>query len=1563
MAVTVHSIIRTLSRLVVFGITGLTFVCAVAVLLTQLDFFRSWALNKGLDALNGELQGKIEIGGVSGNLITGLTLYDVRLLADGTTVVTAPEVELQYSIAPIFESQTIYADVVVHKPTVRLIRNRVDSVWNFARITKPSTDSIKTPFNWTIDVSTLEMNDATFLLHDMTAEERPESDSKIVDYSNLQLQHVNLAAQAHIAPTQQSVWIQNLDFTVPKPDIRVVELSGRFAVDTTGLTVDRLYLQTERTLLTLSGHIDSLNVLGDEPMLDIESYPISLDLDADRISAEELKRFVPAVAFLGGTPALELKASGGFNDLKIDRLLLELVNSKVDISGRLRNLTNPDSLTIDAKIANSTLSHRDVDIYVPGLGLPDLSYVGTATIRSAVFSGPPMNFLASIDATTAVGAVNGGLALDLRNPVMKYTADVALVHGNLGPIMKDSAFRSDFTGRAVLNGQGITLDELDTRVRLESQGSSFAGRRYRLLYLDAVANRGGMIDVDTLLVAWGSGTPALSAPAPSPIIPDFMTRDIKTLLRAPLYLSEEDRRIFSAGPSLGIGGLFDMRTPDLPRYDFSARGRNVNLEDILLDPESRTRLSFTLSMEGSGTDPDEIQGKGRLAVEASDYAGTPIPEVIADFNLERRADNRRILDLTSSLADINLQGRWRFSTIMPGLMDAVNGFTGYVTRKARQSTPTTAATSLSEPIDANFTADIKDLSPLRPILKGQTLEATGLIDGRVYGTPRQLNINSNGTIDLLMGLDSATSLRLSQMTFGLNVRNITPGGGSDAMSGNIVVKSDTTLSYGDLLFKKPDLSVDFQGGQFHVVGRTFIDTTMFVAVDGMVDARDVSAYKVAVDTLFFTMGRDMAWRNAGQIRAEIGDGTIMIDSLAMQRNKGEIVTAHGMMAGERFEDLRLSVLGGSIRGIGELIQGTDSYSTIEPMEGILRQAEVVLNGTLDAPIFTAVVAVDSLSYSGNPIGNLRTDLSYADRNLQGTIHVRNLLGTADTARLPADIRIESLPVDLALASREERLVTGGPVKISVVTNNLPIAFAGPFIPAARVRKGRANIDFAVEGNYPDLTYQGNGLIEAQAILDANNILYYIRLPLDFHDQVLAIEDAILKNDPRDLPGGTATVDARITFSGLELEEIDATIATPQLLVLSEASAAVNEFVYGDLVIATGARPLRFSGSLSDPQLSADIDVLRGDIRLPSDQNEYTENPQPVLYIGAEDWEALQNTEVGPTMVKIDTTGIVPPAAVDSASLAGASEQAVQVLDRVGGEMLQQPSIVDLLDLDLNINIKGRLFLRMDLGGLTQQLRAEIGGREEGLTIHRTDGETSIRGTLEAKPGSKFIYIKTFDATGEISFQNDISNPTINIDAQYFGRRLQLGSNESEEYTVDIAITGTKERPVIQFSYTLNGVAQSVGDPDQQTRNAVSLLLFGRTTEELRGTGLGTQFGSLAGSFSGAYASALTSTLLSSALANSGFIQSVDIDVSGFNGIRLNFVSQFGPVVLRYGGDISSPTEGTITVDLPMTALLDAEFFRNFALQLQRAVDDAGTTSSSGTQRETYRIRLQFRDSW
>src|SRR5690606_16416111 len=157
----------------------------------------------------------------------------------------------------------------------------------------------------------------------------------------------------------------------------------------------------------------------------------------------------PAIDFLGGTPALEISAAGDFNDLRVEHARLQLVHSDVRFSGRLQHLSDPEQLTIDAAIENSVLSHKDVDIYVPGLGLPELDYVGTAAIRSATFSGPPDNFTATIDATTDVGSAIGGVSFDMRREPILYVADLAVIHANLGPVMKDSTYRSDFTGRLV----------------------------------------------------------------------------------------------------------------------------------------------------------------------------------------------------------------------------------------------------------------------------------------------------------------------------------------------------------------------------------------------------------------------------------------------------------------------------------------------------------------------------------------------------------------------------------------------------------------------------------------------------------------------------------------------------------------------------------------------------------------------------------------------------------------------------------------------------------------------------------------------------------------------------------------------------------------------------------------------------------------------------------------------------------------------------------------------------------------------------------------------------------
>src|SRR5690606_34109070 len=120
------------------------------------------------EAVNGALAGRLEVKDIEGNFITGLTVREARLIAGDTTLVFAPRIELDYMLAPFFESKRIIASAVLHNPQINLRRN-AEGVWNFAQIAKPSVDTTqepRTPLAWTFDIRNLEIRDATLSIYD-----------------------------------------------------------------------------------------------------------------------------------------------------------------------------------------------------------------------------------------------------------------------------------------------------------------------------------------------------------------------------------------------------------------------------------------------------------------------------------------------------------------------------------------------------------------------------------------------------------------------------------------------------------------------------------------------------------------------------------------------------------------------------------------------------------------------------------------------------------------------------------------------------------------------------------------------------------------------------------------------------------------------------------------------------------------------------------------------------------------------------------------------------------------------------------------------------------------------------------------------------------------------------------------------------------------------------------------------------------------------------------------------------------------------------------------------------
>lgn len=1599
----INNVVRFSARFLVFVFSGVAFLCALAIGLTQFDPVRRWGLAEGLKFLNSTLDARVEVGSISGNLITGLSLHDVRVIADSTTLLESPLVDLRYQLRPIFRDNVIGATAIIHSPVINLIRNRHDSVWNFARITKTVavTDTTSTPFPYIIDVHGLEIRDATLSLSDLTQEDVFDTVSRNVNYSYIKLERFNLSARAHIEPLTQEVWLQNLYFDMPRPDIRVIDLAGHFMIDTGGIVMENMRLETERTMLDLSASIRSVNFFADNaPGPEMwEQSPVALDLDAERISTLELRRFLPSLNFLAGSPAIELEAEGTYGDIAIEKLRLGLTHSAIAINGRLKNLDKPDSLYIDARMQKSKISYADVPLYVPGLSIPDLGYLGTVEIRSAAFVGLPEVFNTAIDATTAIGTARGDAWMDIREAVARYTADLALTHANLAPVLKDQEFASDFNGHVLASGSGFDFKQLNSDVRLYSESSTIAGRNYRRLILDGSMRDGGFIMADTLLVAWGEkGEPnerGILERAPESV-DEFMKKNVTAMLARPVPDGSIEGAVFAENPSVTLGGQLDLRNQNLPRYSVRAQGRRFALSDVL-PGASTTRMTFSVDGSGSSFDPDLMQGSAIIDITDAELpGGRQFTPVRAEVALAIDSITNRSLRLRSNLADLDMTGRWDFTNVIEGVAQGVDGIVEYLSRKAsyRDEDPFAIGHSpFGDQVNARYNLVIKDLAPLAIFLDGAEIEAEGELSGEISGTSQLFSITADGSMRNFFYRQDSLRLQLIATEIEIELRNIAPGRIEDISTARVSIRTDSLAQFNDIVLNTPRITASLEEGAFRVSGTTAVNDQVSLAIAGVVNTTDPEGYRVRLDTVRVGLPNGLRWRNRGVVQALVNDDEIRIDSLTMRRRGGESISVSGSLVGGT--ELRNVEIRASENSIGNLAPflGEEQASTMQGMGGKLRELYVSVNGTLEDPVMKATLALDSMSYNGSFLGNIQADVDYADRDLTGAVQISDLLHPiapdrvderlkSDTSYLRARVDINSLPVDLALASREERLISGRPVDIQARTDSLPIAFLAPFVSGAQIRGGMADMQFSVTGKLPKLDYSGHGEIHrARVLIEGNNILYFADARVRFEHDTLSIEELIVRNDPRDLPGGRATISGTIDLTGLELGEIKLEAKTDRLLVLSDATQAVNETIYGDLVIASGQQPLRFTGRLDSPMIQGDVAIINGNLRMEQGGVERVSS-EVVNYVDYAAWmRQLEEETYGPpapdqegagpttptdTVADLDTTGTLESLDDDFAAV---QERLRKVPGRSTGE---RAAFTDVLRLDLDITIAERLFLTIDFSPI-EQLRAELSNDGDTLRVRRDgNGEMTITGTVSVLPGSKYIFIKTFDATGSLSFSGDIDNTKLGIRAQHSGRSLLTNNSGLREYEVIVHITGTLETPEIRLDYTVDGQPPTSPDQDPRNRNAISLLLFGRTADELAGTALRSSVTDLSNSIIGSGTSSVASRILTDILAGgTEFIRSLDIDVSGapsdLSQAKLNVVSQFGRVIVRVGGQISNPTaNGTVTVDLPLSVLLDVKALRNFVLQLEREARTAqsGVPNSAFDGDELiYRIRPQWRLIW
>lgn len=180
------------------------------------------------------------------------------------------------------------------------------------------------------------------------------------------------------------------------------------------------------------------------------------------------------------------QVDGRMNDMKLKRLRLVTDGLlQASLSGSVRNLVDFENLDFDLNILNLQTGYEDIAAVTDSL--PEmLSVLDTVRFAGSV-SGGSRDFDLDGALNTPVGKLTSdiGIAFTPDYKDAQYVGDIQIDRFNLGRLLdQDSIGRVSF--KASVDGKGLSLDSIDSRLVFDLLEAEYNGYTYRDLHLDGV---------------------------------------------------------------------------------------------------------------------------------------------------------------------------------------------------------------------------------------------------------------------------------------------------------------------------------------------------------------------------------------------------------------------------------------------------------------------------------------------------------------------------------------------------------------------------------------------------------------------------------------------------------------------------------------------------------------------------------------------------------------------------------------------------------------------------------------------------------------------------------------------------------------------------------------------------------------------------------------------------------------------------------------------------------------------------------------------------------------------
>ena len=353
--------LKRILKILAYVVTGIFLLAIIIAGFTQTKFFKDRLRVILVSEISTQINGSLYLGTIRGNFITGFTVDSAAIYSGEDHFFSSGKIVVRYDPFTLTRQILTIKNIIIERPTINFSRKEGRG-WNTGRLFRPSSDTSSGEFKWKIILEDLELKNASISLVDseaIIAEYHSPLLAGEVEYHNFTLKDLNLKMRAQLVRDNYSATIEHLSFYSEKPEFQLTHFTGSYLLTDKGLSAKNMIIQTGHSYIEIDAKLRGVNIFEgiDLPMLRNDST--ELRFSGKNIDFNELKSFLPPVAFLEGAASVDLDVEGKFGDLAIQRLNVRTLSTSLNLAGKFQNLHDPKNLSMDIFIGDSKIKPSD----------------------------------------------------------------------------------------------------------------------------------------------------------------------------------------------------------------------------------------------------------------------------------------------------------------------------------------------------------------------------------------------------------------------------------------------------------------------------------------------------------------------------------------------------------------------------------------------------------------------------------------------------------------------------------------------------------------------------------------------------------------------------------------------------------------------------------------------------------------------------------------------------------------------------------------------------------------------------------------------------------------------------------------------------------------------------------------------------------------------------------------------------------------------------------------------------------------------------------------------------